>query len=97
MPEPARISCGTRPAPDRLQRCARALRSLSRLLFSGVRWASKGLLRRALAINEKSHSPEDPAVATRLNNLATVLQATNRLVEAEPLLRRALAITEKSR
>ena len=36
-----------------------------------------------------------PNVATRLNNLA-LLQATNRLGEAEPLMRRALAIDEKS-
>ena len=32
----------------------------------------------------------------RLNNLAQLLQATNRLAEAEPLYRRALAIDEKS-
>jgi hypothetical protein len=31
-------------------------------------------------------------VAIRLNNLATLLQATNRLAEAEPLMRRALTI-----
>jgi hypothetical protein len=31
-------------------------------------------------------------VARGLNNLAHLLQATNRLSEAEPLLRRALAI-----
>ena len=31
-----------------------------------------------------------------LNNLAELLQATNRLAEAEPLYRRALAILEKS-
>ena len=35
-------------------------------------------------------------VATRLNNLALLLKATNRLSEAEPLYRRALAIDEKS-
>ena len=33
---------------------------------------------------------------TILNNLALLLQATNRLAEAEPLMRRALAIDEKS-
>ena len=32
----------------------------------------------------------------RLNNLAQLLQVTNRLAEAEPLYRRALAIDEKS-
>jgi len=35
-------------------------------------------------------------VAIRLNNLALLLQATNRLAEAEPLIRRALMIWEKS-
>ena len=37
-----------------------------------------------------------PDVANRLNNLAGLLQNTNRLSEAEPLYRRALAINEKS-
>ena len=54
------------------------------------------LLRRALAIDEKSFGPDHPNVATDLNNLALLLQATNRLAEAEPLMRRALAIDEKS-
>ena len=35
-------------------------------------------------------------MALTLNNLAQLLQATNRLAEAEPLFRRALAIDEKS-
>ena len=35
-------------------------------------------------------------MAIRLNNLALLLGATNRLAEAEPLYRRALAIDEKS-
>ena len=51
---------------------------------------------RALAIDEKSYGPEHPRVATELNNLAQLLQATNRLGEAEPLMKRALAIDEKS-
>ena len=54
------------------------------------------LMRRALAIYEKSYGPEHPNVARDLNNLAQLLQATNRLEEAEPLMRRALAIDEKS-
>ena len=53
-------------------------------------------MRRALAINEKSFGAEHPKVAIALNNLASLLQATNRLAEAEPLMRRALAIDEKS-
>ena len=35
-------------------------------------------------------------MAIRLNNLAQLLKATNRLAEAEPLMRRALAIDEQS-
>ena len=54
------------------------------------------LYRRALAIDEASFGPDHPEVAIRLNNLAGLLQATNRLEEAEPLLSRALAIDEAS-
>ena len=58
--------------------------------------AAEPLMRRALAIDEKSFGPDHPKVGIRLNNLAQLLQATNRLAEAEPLMRRALAIDEKS-
>ena len=54
------------------------------------------LYRRALAINEVSIGTDHPEVDANLNNLALLLQDTNRLVEAEPLMRRALAIDEKS-
>jgi len=37
-----------------------------------------------------------PTSPSRLNNLASLLLATNRLAEAEPLTRRALAIDEAS-
>jgi hypothetical protein len=40
----------------------------------------------------KIHGPDHPVVAVDLNNLASLLQATNRLSEAESLMRRALAI-----
>lgn len=43
------------------------------------------LMRRALAIDEKSVGPDHPDVARDLNNLAQLLQATNRIAEAEPL------------
>jgi hypothetical protein len=49
-------------------------------------------MRRALAIDEASYGPNHPNVAIRLNNLALLLQATNRLVEAEPLMRRMVEI-----
>ena len=50
---------------------------------------------RALAIDEQLRDGH-PNVASDLNNLAQLLQATNRLAEAEPLMRRALAIDEQS-
>lgn len=53
-------------------------------------------MRRALAIDEASFDPDHPEVATDLSNLALLLQATNRLADAEPLMRRALAIDEAS-
>jgi tetratricopeptide (TPR) repeat protein len=54
------------------------------------------LMRRALAIDEKSSGPNHPTVGRDLNNLGALLVTTARLAEAEPLLRRALAIDEKS-
>jgi Tetratricopeptide repeat len=53
------------------------------------------LYRRALAIDEASSGPDHPNVATRLNNLAALLEETHRLGEAERLYRRGLAIDEK--
>ncbi len=54
------------------------------------------LMRRALTMAEKTFGPKHPRVAIRLNNLAQLLKATNRLTEAEPLMRRALAIDKQS-
>ena len=54
------------------------------------------LMRRALEIDEKSYGPDHPDVARDLNNLAGLMQASDRLTEAEPLFRRALEIVEKS-
>jgi Tetratricopeptide repeat len=49
-------------------------------------------MRRALAIDEAVYGPEHPKVAIRLNNLAQLLQDTNRLAEAEPLSRRMVGV-----
>jgi tetratricopeptide (TPR) repeat protein len=54
------------------------------------------LVRRAIAIDEQIYGPDHPNVAIRLNNLANLLNDTNRRAEAEPLMRRALAIDENS-
>ncbi len=52
------------------------------------------LMRRALAIDEARLGKDHPTVAIRLNDLAQLLQDTNRLGEAEPLMRRVVEIFE---
>ena len=47
-------------------------------------------MRRALEIDEASYGLDHPGVATDLNNLAGLLQTTNRLAEAESLIGRAI-------
>lgn len=54
------------------------------------------LFRRALLLDEASFGADHPKVAIDLNNLATLLQATNRLAEAEEPMRRALKIDESN-
>ena len=54
------------------------------------------LMREALRIDRASFGPDHPKVAIRLNNLAALLQATNRMAEAEPLMREALRIDRAS-
>lgn len=56
--------------------------------------AAEPLMRRALAINEASYGLDHPEVAIPLNNLASLLQATNRPAEAEPLLLQVVKILE---
>ena len=50
-------------------------------------------MRRALE-TVAAFGKQHPTVAIHLNNLATLLQDTNRIEEAEPLMRRALEIDE---
>ncbi len=74
---------------------ATALNNLALMLQETNRLAeAEPLMRKALAIDEKSYGPEHPMVAIDLDNLAQLLQDTNRLAEAEPLMRRALEIEE---
>jgi hypothetical protein len=49
-------------------------------------------MRRALQIDEASYGTEHPNVARDLNNLSGLLQATNRMAEAEPMMARAVEI-----
>ena len=52
------------------------------------------ILRHALQLLESQYGPEHPDVAMSLHILAMLLQATNRLTEAEHLMRQALTIDE---
>jgi tetratricopeptide (TPR) repeat protein len=56
--------------------------------------SAEPLYRKALELDEATHGKTHTRVAIDLNNLASLLLATNRLTEAEPLMRRALAIDE---
>jgi Tetratricopeptide repeat len=72
---------------------ARLMNELGSLFYAkAVHAQAEPLMRRALAIDEASFGPDHPNVAIRLNNLAALLQATNRLAEAEPLSRRQVRI-----
>ncbi len=72
---------------------ARLSDGLGLLLYTQALWhEAEPLMRRALAIVETRYGAGHPLVAIRLNNLAQLLKATNRLSEAEPLMWRALGI-----
>jgi len=66
------------------------------LIHSGLYGDAEPFVRCELAIDEKSYGAEHTAVARDLNNLAGLLERTDRLAEAEPLYRRAQAIFEKN-
>lgn len=55
---------------------------------------AEAVMRQALIIAETDLGIANHGTAAALNNLAQLLQATNRLAEAEPLMRRALSIDE---
>ena len=75
----------------------RLLSALSVILHVQAQYKEEEpLLLRLLTIDEVSFGKDHPKVATRLNNLAQLYKATNRLKEAEPLLQRVVKIFEKS-
>ena len=53
------------------------------------------MYQRALAINEKTYGPDHPAVATSLNELASLYKEQGQYARVEPLYQRSLAIYEK--
>lgn len=69
--------------------------SISGPLFQLGIWSQgEQLMRLGIEVQEKLWGVGTLAVATLLNNLALILRATNRLVEAEQMFRRAIAIHE---
>ncbi|WP_165220514.1 tetratricopeptide repeat protein [Aquisphaera insulae] len=74
---------------------SRLMRDLGMYFYRrGRHLVAESLMRRSLVIIEARYGPNHPRVAIGLNNLATLLQDTDRVAEAEPLMRRALAIDE---
>ncbi len=72
---------------------AKVLNQVGLLLLNKVDYSEvEPLLRCALQIAETSYDQDNPDGAACLNNLAGLLQDTNRLAEAETLMWRALAI-----
>lgn len=68
------------------------LNDLALLLKGSAR--AEGLLREALAAQEKTLGPLHPEVGTTLNNLGSELFAQGRLAEAEAVQRRSLRVLE---
>jgi hypothetical protein len=107
-PEGWRLWVGLSPHLDSVVEATKALQvegqPLARICGQYGAWhylqarfnLAEPLMRRALAIDERSYGQEHPEVARDLNNLTQLLQATNRLAEAEPLLARSLVILLKS-
>ena len=90
LPSLARRRFGTTMQPSR----SRLLRSF--LSFPCIYYLTRSLLRILPVSTRHCRISKCLMGPTTMNNLATLLQATNRLSEAEPLMRRALEICEAS-
>ena len=78
-------------SPDRIEARLR----LAKVLLRHARW-QEAEPQSAAALQEAEQLKDDKLISWALNEHAQLLQATNRLGEAEPLMRRALAIDEAS-
>jgi CHAT domain-containing protein/Tfp pilus assembly protein PilF len=75
---------------------AGALNNLAQVYSAMGRDAdAEPLLKRSLAIMEKSVGLDSASIGPELNNLGALYQRQQRYAEAEPLFKRALAISEK--
>ena len=76
---------------------AESLTTLAALYeLQGIYAKADPLVKRALAINEKTLGPEHPSTANSLNNLAGLYGSQGLYAKAEPLHQGALAIQEKT-
>jgi tetratricopeptide (TPR) repeat protein len=93
------LTDGSDEVPEALEAGASNLLTLSgryRQIALADYGQARALFERALAICEKTFGPEHRYAATRLNDLARLLQAQGDLAAALPLFERALAIWEKN-
>jgi tetratricopeptide (TPR) repeat protein len=85
------------PAPSGFKAVNRLLNQAAIYLHTRAAFAdATNLLERSVKLAEGTYGKDHATVAVPLNNLAQLLQDTNRLEEAEPLMRRALAIEEQA-
>jgi tetratricopeptide (TPR) repeat protein len=54
-------------------------------------------MKRAIAVREKAQGPDEPGLATPLNNLGVLYAEEGRYAEAAPVLKRAVALREKAK
>lgn len=54
-------------------------------------------MKRAVAARERAHGPDDPGLATPLNNLGVLYAVEGRYAEAAPILKRAVALAERTK
>ncbi len=88
---------GTPPSSDLLPHALQWLYELAHLCRHAAQFDRAGeLLNRAISWTESAYGPDDPRTAIALNNLAQLLNDTNRLAEAELLYRRILADIEQA-
>jgi tetratricopeptide (TPR) repeat protein len=83
------------PRPDLLAQSERLTQQAVTFYQEGRYEEAEPLFQEALAIREKALGPDDPDVATSLNNLAGLYREQGRYGEAESLYRRALVMREK--
>jgi len=69
---------------------------VNRLYQEGKYAEATEIAKRAVEVATKTFGPNDPKVATSLNDLALLYQSQGRYADAEPLYKRSLEIREKA-